>query len=300
MSKKLIGFWLAAGLAAVLLLGVGINTFGRYTGRTVSKLDPTTLSRLLAPYYQVFRPQGAGPFPTALLFSGCDGPKDNLNRWAATLNREGWAAIIVDSHAPRGFNQFQLWRLICMSQLLNGAERAGDIAGALDDARALPFVDAKQIVLIGASHGGWSILEFLSLYANGQVPYNLTAWPESINRNGLNGISGIVLLYPYCGPLSLVSHRGWQYEAPVKFILVEHDTITDENDCIALIGKMRERGLNVTFSVFKNVTHGFDQKDRSVLSRLEFNPEANARALEEIAAFLSGLSSKVDTSRSIP
>ena len=49
-----------------------------------------------------------------------------------------------------------------------------------------------------------------------------------------------MLLYPYCGLLSLVSHRGWRYEAPVKFILAKDDTITDEKDCIALIGNMRE------------------------------------------------------------
>ena len=88
----------AAVVGALWLLVAAGNTLGRYLGWTVPARDPETLAETLRPYYRVLKPDGPGRFPTALLYSGCDGPHDNLDRWAAMLNGPGWAAVIVDSH----------------------------------------------------------------------------------------------------------------------------------------------------------------------------------------------------------
>lgn len=95
---------------------------------------PDALAAKLRQGFTVSEPAGDGPFPTALLVSGCDGPKDNLVRLATTRRAAGWAAVIVDSHGPRGYDHAQRWRLICTGQLLTGSERAGDVAVALDAA----------------------------------------------------------------------------------------------------------------------------------------------------------------------
>ena len=150
-----------AAFAAALLLALGGNSLGRYTGWTVPRLEPAALSAKLSPLYRVTRPDGPGPFPTALLFSGCDGPKDNVERWAAMLKAEGWASIIVDSHGPRGFSDYEVWRLVCAGQLFMGSERAGDVLIAIDDARRMRFVDPDRLVLVGSSHGGWAIMDLL-------------------------------------------------------------------------------------------------------------------------------------------
>ena len=130
------------------------------------------------PYYRVLRPPGEGPFPTALLYSGCDGPQDNLERWAAMLNARGWAAIIVDSHGPRGFSDYEVWRLVCAGQLFMGSERAGDVLVSIDDARRMPFVDPDRMALVGASHGGWAIMDLLALDPPRRLPFNLSALPD--------------------------------------------------------------------------------------------------------------------------
>ena len=193
------------GIATLLLGGlIGCSILSRYHGFGASELTPEPLSARLKPAYRSYTPQGSGPWPTALLFSGCDGPKDNMERWAKELTAQGYAAVIVDSHGPRGYNDAQLWRLICIGQLLPGPERAGDVAVAIEDARAMPFVDPEHIVLMGASHGGWAVLDMLSLHGQGKSPHNLTRWPASIRKNGLSGVAGMVLLYPYCGVASQV------------------------------------------------------------------------------------------------
>ena len=145
------------------------------------------------------RPDGPGPFPTALLFSGCDGPKDNLERWAAMLRSIGWASIIVDSHGPRGFSDYEIWRLVCAGQLFMGSERAGDVLVAIDDARRMRFVDPDRIVLVGSSHGGWAIMDLLALDPPRRLPTNLAGSRAGAPADPLAGVVGAILLYPYCG-----------------------------------------------------------------------------------------------------
>ncbi len=272
--------WAALGLLAVgvIALGFALNSLRGYTGHTVPRIAPEALSRLLAPSYRVETPAGAGPFPVMLLFSGCDGPKDNLDRWAAMARDEGYATMIVDSHGPRGFLDWQIWRLICAGQLLTGQERAGDVAVAIADALALPFADGR-LVLFGASHGGWSILDLLALHGRGEVPFNLTAWPDRVARDGLAPVLGTILTYPYCGIMSRVRRAGWRHPAPVGFLLARGDTIADEEKCADLAGRMQGDGLPVTVQTFEGVTHGFDQNVRSPLSPFEFSPAATGEAL---------------------
>ena len=136
------------------------------------------------------KPPGAGPFPTALLFSGCDGPKDNVVRWGEMLNAQGWAAIIVDSHGPRGFSDYEVWRLVCAGQLFMGSERAGDVLVSIDDARRMRFVDPDRIVLIGSSHGGWAIMDLLALDPPRRLPTNLAALPRGAPADPLAGVVG--------------------------------------------------------------------------------------------------------------
>lgn len=281
-------FWLALGatVVAIPFVLIGCNTYLRYQGWTVERLDPDVLSNKLRPAYRVRMPAGDGPWPTALLFSGCDGPKDNLDRLSAALNADGWGTVIVDSHGPRGYDEAQLWRLVCAGQMLTGGERAGDIAVAIEDARAMPQVDSDRIVLFGSSHGGWSILDLISLRGQGRVPYNLTRWPESIATQGLEGVVGTVLFYPYCGAGSQVLRHGWAEDIPALFLLVKDDTIADEASCLKVARRMLDRGRDVEIHVLEGTTHGFDQYEKSLFSTLEFSPTATEEAQSIVRRFL--------------
>jgi dienelactone hydrolase len=278
----------AAALALALVAGAGGNALFRYRGWSVERLDPAALSALLTPAYRIVRPEGPGPFPTALLYSGCDGPHDNLDRWAAMLNARGWAAVIVDSHGPRDLLDTDIWRLICAGQLLMGSERAADVLVSVYDARRMPFVDPSRLVLIGSSHGGWAIMELLAFEAALKLPFSLTALPAG-DEHPLDGVVGSILVYPYCGPANRASRTGWSFPAPVLFLLSGNDVVAPADACLAVADRLAAAGVPVETRVFEGVTHAFDQQDRAPLSTLAFDPEATAGALQTAGEFLDRL-----------
>src|SRR5271154_6030415 len=47
-------------------------------------------------------PKGTPPFPAVILMHGCGGMTQNMNVWAQRLRSWGYAALILDSFAPRG------------------------------------------------------------------------------------------------------------------------------------------------------------------------------------------------------
>lgn len=274
-------WWVAGGIIALIVLALATNTARQWLGLTPARQSPARLSALLSPSYDIRVPDGAGGrVPTALLFSGCDGVRDNMGRWADALNDAGWAAVIVDSHGPRGYDDLNLWRLVCAGQLLSGVERAGDVAVALSDVRAMDFADPDRIALIGASHGGWAVLDFLALHGEGRRPPTLRSWPAGM-RGGDRppGVVAALILYPYCGPLGLANRIGWQADVPVKMLLVEGDSITNERDCQALADRMDAAGRPVTTHLFRGVTHGFDQAEKAPFSTLGHDPAATQEAL---------------------
>ena len=284
---------LAGGLAAAgLVLGaVALNTLAHYEGWGVPRLAPEALSAKLAPFYRVMKPEGEGRFPTALLYSGCDGPRDNVVRWAEMLNAHGWAAIIVDSHGPRGFSDYEVWRLVCAGQLFIGSERAGDVLVSISDARRMPFVDPSDLVLIGSSHGGWAIMDLFALDPPRRLPFNLAAPPEG-PADPLDGVLGAILLYPYCGEANRAAHDGWSRAIPTLFLLSAGDVVAPAGKCIAIAERLVAEGRPVETRLFEGVTHGFDQEERSEFSPLAFDPAATEQALAAGSAFLDRVAGK--------
>jgi dienelactone hydrolase len=278
----------ATGIVILLtaLGALGVNTLRGPMGWSMAAHSPVALAETLAPAYRITRPEGAGPFPTALLFSGCDGPKDNVVRWGEMLNANGWAAIIVDSHGPRGFSDYEVWRLVCAGQLFMGSERAGDVLVSIADARAMRFVDPDRMVLIGSSHGGWAIMDLLALDPPRRLPTNLATLPRGSAPDPLAGVVGAILLYPYCGQANRARRDGWRRPIPTLFLLSADDAIAPSGPCLRIAERLEAHGLPVETVMFEGVTHGWDQQDRSPLSPLEFNPEATAKAMAIARDFL--------------
>ena len=276
-------------IAGVLALALAGNTFATMKGWSARPMPPGRVARLLEPGFD-FRPppglEASERAPTALLFSGCDGPKDNLDRWSAALNAAGWAALVVDSHEPRGFDDYQRWRLICAGQVLPGGERAGEVAVAIDAARRMPGVDPDRLALIGASHGGWAVMDMLALYGSGEKPFNLRRWPTSIAERGFEGVKAVVLFYPYCGAGSVAARTGFEAQVPLLFLLVKDDAIADDAACLKLVDRLSAAGLPVETDVYEGVTHGFDQQQKSMISPLVFDAETTDAAMARMVSFL--------------
>ena len=279
--------WAGLAVALALVLGVAGNTARQVTGIVLFPDSPVERLVLLAPHWQLALPDGPGPHPALVLLSGCDGVRDNMDRWADAARAMGFATLIVDSHTPRNLDDFEAWRLVCAGQQLTGAERAGDLAVALAHLRADPAVDPARLAVLGASHGGWTVPDFLTLTDAADPPPGLTAWPEGTGTAARAGLRAAIALYPYCGAASRAGALGWDWPGPVTMILVADDAITGEAPCRDLAGQRDRAGHPVALTVIDGVTHGFDQQDRSALSPLHFHAQATAQAAAIIAGALA-------------
>lgn len=276
----------AVGLIAGLLALVGLNGLRGRLGWTLGPQTPEALARELRAGFRWIRPAGDGPFPVAVLLSGCDGPKSNLQNLAEDLRTAGWMSLIVDSHGPRGLDRYEAWRLVCAGQLLNGAERAADVAVALSEIRDRPEARSDQIALIGFSHGGWTALDFLALAQEAAPPPLLTEWPACPDQTPAHGVARVVLFYPYCGPASKAATAELPTDPDYLFLLVEGDSIASDRPCRAVVDRLRAAGATAQMEVFQGVTHGFDQETKNAFSALEFDPDVTEKAFQRTVAFL--------------
>jgi dienelactone hydrolase len=266
---------------AALVLAVGLGIGRQAAGLTFSRENPDQRARRLAVNWRIVLPDGAGPHPAAILLSGCDGVRDNMDYWAGRFVERGHAALILDSHTPRGLDRLESWRLVCAGLALSGSERAGDVAVAL---HALHEMDEirDRIVVFGASHGGWAAMEFVAHSVSGEIPPGLTQWPAPPGEL-LSAVSALVLLYPYCGVLNGASEDNWRGAPPTQMILAENDTIVSTPACLERAEALRLSGATVETFVIPDVDHGFDQREKSPLSTLDFRPDQRS-----VAARLAG------------
>ena len=98
------------------------------------------------------RPEGKGPFPAVVLLHGCDGIQPFEEQWAGDLVAWGYAALLVDSHGPRGIGDD------CTSVDPTADNRTFDAFGALAHLRGLPFIDRTRIGVVGWNTGGSIVL----------------------------------------------------------------------------------------------------------------------------------------------
>lgn len=242
----------ALGLLVIGAACFALGVFGVLHGWHLERRSADELSALLRPHDVLLRPAGPGPFPAALLFSGCAGPNQHVLDWARRLRELGFAALVVDSLAARGLAADD----VCSGRSLWGRERAADVWVSLRDVRALPFVDPGRVVLVGWSHGAWSAMEMLALQAAGEEPAGLAEAPGS-----LDGVAGVVLFYPYCGFITRTPSSPWRLAAPVLMLLAADDELTPAGPCREVAADLAAHGLAVEAHLYEGVGHGFDGSD---------------------------------------
>lgn len=282
--------WGIGGLALLALLLL-VNTGRQSAGLSLDRETPEERLSALSAHWQVLRPAGATAQGGAILLSGCDGVRDNMRFWADEFVRQGRVALILDSHRPRGLDRLELWRLVCAGQLLDGGERAGDLAVALH-ALAEGEGVTGDVVILGASHGGWTAMEFVTRAAAAERLPGLTHWPAP-PRDLLRRVSGLVLLYPYCGILNGADARHWPADLPTLAILAETDSIVGDA-CLTRIAALREGGAQIEAETMSGVDHGFDQEDKALFSTLTFDPAKRHEALGHVRDFLALRSPEMD------
>ena len=232
----------------------------------------------LKPFVQVSGPQGRRP--TVLLFHGCGGRGDFLDSYAAAAAEAGWRAVVVDSFAPRGWSRAFATAFVCTGVLLWGRERAGDVLAAVHGAVRDLEADPARLVLAGWSHGGWSVMDLMTMPLDTAGEAGL-ADPSPIL---LKGLKGLFLAYPY-GGLATLTGRGWVRAPQVLAILAERDRVTHPRDAERLYAAVRRSGAPLEIWSVAGAAHAFDEPD-SPMAPLRFQPGLAAEAMQRFKAFL--------------
>lgn len=132
------------------------------------------------------RPRGSGPFPLAVIAHGTPAMPAQRQQYtveqygtvAAELARHGFVAVAV---MRRGFGAseggFAEASGACgQSRYAEaGLESARDLAETVRAMAAQPYVDARRVVAVGQSAGGFAALALASLAASGLAPPGLAA-----------------------------------------------------------------------------------------------------------------------------
>jgi len=249
---------------------------------------------LLQPGYQIDKPAGEGPFPVALLFHGCvglvggKGEKEIMRDYADIAVRNGYMAIIVDSFRPREISFDMARSRVCTGLHLRGPTRAGDVVAALDFARELPNASDEGFVLAGWSHGGWTVMEVMTMDM-------VDDWPAGLAKpdpDVMQPVDGVYLTYPYCGFGARTRARDYVWRVPTEVVIAGNDSIARPGPCARAFARMVESGVPLTTEVFEGTTHAFDENDQAEDSTSVFDPEATARAHRRFAAFLQKVAAR--------
>lgn len=233
--------------------------------------------------FRITRPPGDGPFPVAVLMHGCGGNKGLQDLYAAVAVEAGWAALVLDSYAPRGISRAAAYATVCTGLRLQGRERAGDLYAALAWLRAQPWVDPDRFVAAGWSHGAWSIMDAL---ASGPDAGRFSKI-EGLGPDPLAGLVGAFLLYPWAGVGSLTGRRGWARPVRARMILGGRDSVSGVYLPRRAAEAARASGADIDVTVFPEATHAFDE-EHGADPRFRFSPERFAEAKGMFGGFLKG------------
>ncbi len=228
--------------------------------------------------------QGTPPFPVVLQFHGCAGIRQPFQeQWAKVANDQGFAAMIVDSNVPRGLSRDDALEQVCGGKTLLGHERAGDVVAALKIAQKDTRLDPSRVVLAGWSHGGWSVMDFLTMDGKTRIPAGLSGWSSAPPT-----ISGTILFYPYCGMGALSRFRPWTQNPETLVFVAGADKMVPAKACISYFGKRRSGGDPIDLVIYAGADHVFDDPFLEPEWIHWYNEEYFLDATERYKTFLAG------------
>ena len=139
---------------------------------------------------KIYKPQGNGPFPLIVLTHGTsrtlsDNSKDDVNTYfqhqGTYFASKGYTVLFVlrrgfgNSTAPYAEDSLPPDERLTHTKYRKrdythaGLEAAKDLSAAITFAKSLPYIDSRQIVLMGQSTGGHSVIATGSLGIDGVI-----------------------------------------------------------------------------------------------------------------------------------
>lgn len=220
-------------LATLLLLWIG-----QQPGLAV---EPETITFKIAREAEnisgeLYRPDGAGPFPAVVLLHGCAGIHPHHHRWARLFNDWGYVAFVIDSLGPRHVED------TCENPFsISPALRQLDALGALIYLRSQAYVLADKVALAGWSHGGWTALKTVG-------PQGMWRYLEDLPGGTF---AGAATIYPSCVTSAF-------FVKPVQINIGAADTLTLAKHCQDLLANKHQNSAEIELITYPDALHWYD------------------------------------------
>ena len=227
---------------------------------------------------RVVGPEGRRPM--VLMFHGCGGLGVHLDNYAAAATAQGVRVAIVDSYAPRGWSTRFGKTFVCTGAAFRGAERAGDVLASAHGAVADLGADPRALVLAGWSHGGWAIMDLMTmpLIEPGE------AGLSDPSPAALEGVKALFLAYPYGGLTALSRDQDWVRQPRTLAVLAELDRVTHPRDAQRIYDRMLASGCEL--EVWRAAArHAFDEAGTE-MSWLRLDRELADESVARFGRFL--------------
>lgn len=200
--------------------------------------------------------------------------------WSALWNDQGYAAVLVDGYAPRGYPQgFPVHSYQFRPDAVNEVTaRPLDAYGALAWLRARDDIAGDRVGLQGWSNGGSAAL--VAMAAGSGFPPTAS----------LRGFSAAVVFYPGCGLRGRFAKEAYRPIAPVRVFQGTADQEVSYQRCRALVDRSRKAGGDIDLTLYLNANHGFDDPGRTrqaISANRAAKADATARALALFAQHLA-------------
>ncbi len=256
------------------------KTYGPQTSQEV-------LQQILLPNDILLLPQNRqGPFPLVVFLHGCGGLAPNHVDWGNWWRARGFAVYAINSYKGRGWKGPQI-KEVCTGRRLTGTERTADAMVGLADVKTNPNIDPNRIIIMGWSHGGWTALDLMALNPPKRNPPTLTqpVRMKSGQPATLQGVRGVITLYPYCGQLAEVQKLGLNVRIPLLMLNGGADRIVPHEACEAVAARASQSGFPIRAHTYEGADHGFDNKK----AKGTFRADVRADTEKRITAFLASV-----------
>jgi dienelactone hydrolase len=194
---------------------------------------------------QLFKPDGAGPFPTVIALHGCGGlgghsepVAPRYREWAAQLLKAGYAMLLPDSYGSRELGP---QCRVKERRVLARRERMADIAATRRWLVQQSWAAQDRISLIG--------------WANGASALLWAVRPQS-SRNAGPDFRSAIAFYPDC---RVSSGLGWSTRVPTLLLIGAKDDVSSPSACRAMVDGARGRSALTRIEIYPGAPHEFDR-----------------------------------------
>ena len=259
---------------------------------TESELGPVDASRFVAPKLVryptfdqaegkpreipawVYRPAGAGPHPVLVNIHG--GPESqsqpkfsmNVQQWAVEL---GYAVILPNVRGSSGYGKTYL-------ALDNGMKREDsvrDIGALLDWIATQPDLDAKRVIVMGGSYGGYMTLAAMTHFNDrlrgGIDSFGISSFVTFLEstaeyrrdlRRPEYGDERDPNMRAFFERISPLGNAG-KITKPMRIVQGQNDPRVPVTESEQMVGKIRANGGEVWYLLGLNEGHGFAKRDNT-------------------------------------